>query len=71
LACTKKIYLKKLWEKFTIPSSSGIANLGWLNANFSFNYINYTKHIQFRLLRVLNRDLIEPGKGFAPTLRKK
>lgn len=47
-------------------SSSGIVNLGWLNANYSFNYINYINHIQFRLLRVLNEDVIVQGKGFGP-----
>jgi hypothetical protein len=47
-------------------SSSGIANFGWLNANYSFSYTNYTNHIQFRLIRVLNEDVIAPGKGFGP-----
>jgi hypothetical protein len=27
---------------------------------------NYTDYTQFRLLRVLNEDVIGPGKGFGP-----
>ncbi len=51
---------------YNSSSSSGIANFGWLNANYSFSITNYTIHTQFRLLRILNEDVIGPGKGFAP-----
>jgi hypothetical protein len=51
---------------YNSSSSRGIANLGWLNTNYSFNDTNYTKNIRFRLLRDLNEDIFGQGKGLVP-----
>lgn len=44
----------------------GTANLGWLQANFSFSFGQYYNPdmIQFGMLRVLNDDTIGAGMGF-------
>lgn len=44
----------------------GIANHGWLKANFSFSFANYFNpdQVNFGALRVLNDDFIEGGMGF-------
>lgn len=44
----------------------GKANLGWLNADYSFSFVNYFNPnlVQYGLLRVLNHDIITPGLGF-------
>lgn len=44
----------------------GLQNHGWLKAAHSFSFANYRdpKKQQFGLLRVLNDDIIAPGKGF-------
>lgn len=44
----------------------GTANLGWLQANFSFSFGQYYNPdmIQFGMLRVLNDDTIGEGMGF-------
>ena len=49
---------------YNSSSLSGKANFGWLNTNYSFSFTNCTNHIQLRLPRVLNEDVVAPGKVF-------
>lgn len=44
----------------------GATELGWLYSKHSFSFGNYynPKRIGFGLLKVLNDDIVEPGKGF-------
>jgi quercetin 2,3-dioxygenase len=44
----------------------GQANYGWLETKYSFSFANYYNPamMNFGLLRVLNDDIVLPGKGF-------
>lgn len=44
----------------------GIAEFGWLYSRHTFSFGHYfdPNRIQFGALRVLNDDIVEPGKGF-------
>ena len=51
---------------FHPASSRGFADHGWLQARHSFSFANYydPERVHFGKLRVLNDDIIAPGKGF-------
>jgi redox-sensitive bicupin YhaK (pirin superfamily) len=44
----------------------GQADFGWLDTRHSFSFGDYfdPEHTQFRALRVLNEDRVQPGQGF-------
>ncbi len=47
-------------------SERGSANYGWLDTKYSFSFANYhnPQKMGFGKLRVLNDDIVAPGKGF-------
>jgi redox-sensitive bicupin YhaK (pirin superfamily) len=48
-------------------SSLGYANHGWLNARHHFSFANYhnDQRMNFGVLRVINDDVIQAGRGFS------
>jgi redox-sensitive bicupin YhaK (pirin superfamily) len=44
----------------------GFFNFGWLETYHSFSFGNYhdENHMGFRTLRVINQDIVQPGRGF-------
>jgi redox-sensitive bicupin YhaK (pirin superfamily) len=51
---------------FRPADSRGHANLGWLDTWHTFSFADYfdPAHHQFRALRVINEDWVEPDQGF-------
>ena len=51
---------------FHAADTRGAANHGWLQAKHSFSFAQYfnPERTQFGVLRVLNDDIIAPGRGF-------
>jgi len=44
----------------------GQADFGWLHTRYTFSFADYydPEHVQFRSLRVINEDHVDPGHGF-------
>ncbi len=52
--------------QFHGADTRGLANHGWLVSRHSFSFANYynPERVNFGALRVLNDDIVHPGKGF-------